>query len=120
VIVFPDATIGEDITDWGAVRNKLLFRTVVHGKMVDDYATPGSLFNAVIQGLGASLMRDAVARLRDHGYDVVLRCHDELVVEVDKDSDFARFKSIFLTTPAWAPDLAINGEGWVAERYRKG
>lgn len=119
VVVFPDATIGEDITDWGSVRNKLLFRTVVHGKMVDDYATPGSLFNAVIQGLGASLMRDAVARLRDHGYNVVLRCHDELVVEVDKGSDFARFKTIFLTPPAWAPDLAINGEGWIAERYKK-
>jgi hypothetical protein len=42
-----------------------------------------------------------------------------LVVEVDKGSDFARFKSIFLTPPTWAPDLAINGEGWIAERYKK-
>lgn len=119
LIAFPDATIKKAKTPWGSLQDSLHFYGVVHNNWAEDQGHGGAFFNTAVQGIGASLMRYAANNLETAGIPVVLRVHDELIVEVDSESMFQRFKSIMLQPPPWAPDLPINGAGYCAVRYKK-
>jgi DNA polymerase bacteriophage-type len=101
--------------------------TIEHMGIVDNHWTTtnqhgGSLFNAVIQGLGGSLIRHAAIQLESQGINIVLRVHDELIGEVSIDipDPLPQFKSAMLSLPEWGKDIPVNGEGWIGLRYKKG
>ena len=64
-------------------------------------------------------MRFAARNQEAAGFDVVMRVHDELVVEAESEQRFGEFKRIMLTPPPWALDLPINGGGWIGPRFKK-
>jgi DNA polymerase len=117
IIWFPWAEIREEDTKFG-MRPALTYEFAHHKKWVRGSTHGGALFNVVIQGSGADLMRCAARTLRVRGHQTVLRVHDEMVIESTPDT-FASFKKAMLEVPPWAKGLPINGAGWTALRYKK-
>jgi len=123
IVWFPWAEIHDEETKYGSVKPTITYE-FVHPKTkqwVRGNTYGGALFNAVVQGTGACLMRYAACNLRRRGFDVVLRVHDEILVECPAQdaAAFATFKKTMLETPSWAPGLRINGAGWSKVRYGK-
>lgn len=119
LVTFPEARIEPRETPWGTMQDSLVNMTVLHGNWVEDTNHGGSIYNQVVQGTGACLMRFAARNLEAAGFDVVMRVHDELVVEAESEQRFEEFKRIMLTPPPWALDLPINGGGWTGPRFKK-
>lgn len=84
------------------------FRTRTYG---------GRLTENVVQGTARDVLADALVRLEERGFTPVGHVHDEILVE---GGDLDEVKKIMTEVPDWAPDLPIDGEGFVTERYRKG
>jgi DNA polymerase len=119
VITYADASIKQAAAPWGEMRDAVHCYTLLHGHWVEDTIHGGAFFNALVQGLGASLMRHATRNLTAAGFDIIMRIHDEILVEADSPEQFAQFKKIMLTPPPWALDLPINGAGWIGPRFKK-
>lgn len=122
IVWFPWAEIQDQPTPWGTVRPALtyMFSHPKTHQWVRESTHGGALFNVVVQGTGACLVRYAARNLRRRGINTVLRVHDELVTEtLDDPAVTAKFKSTMLESPPWAKDLRLNGAGWTADRFNK-
>jgi DNA polymerase len=80
----------------------------------------GQLTENVVQALARELLVDAMFRLEQRGFPVVMHCHDEIVVEHPKITE-ALIREIMEERPSWVNGLGvpIAVEPWVAKRYRK-
>ena len=80
----------------------------------------GQLTENVVQALARELLVDAMLRLEERGFPVVLHCHDEIVVEHPGITG-AIMKEIMEEPPQWAANLGvpIAVEAWIGKRYRK-
>ncbi|MBW1672056.1 MAG: hypothetical protein JRJ45_00170 [Deltaproteobacteria bacterium] len=81
----------------------------------------GKLCENITQAVARDIMADAMLRLEEADFPVVLSVHDEVVVEKEKG---ARFElqdiiTIMTTLPEWAKGCPIDAEGFATERYRK-
>lgn len=80
----------------------------------------GHLTENVVQGTARDVMAEAMLKLEDAGYPLVLSVHDELVADVPEgEGSLEEFLDIMEETPEWADGLEIEVEGWEGERYRK-
>ena len=76
----------------------------------------------VTQAVARDVLAEAVLRIERAGYELIGYVHDELIALVprnDKTKSYEDFERIMLQTPKWCAGLPINGEGYVATRYRK-
>lgn len=89
----------------------------------------GKLTENVVQAIARDFMAEAMLRLEEHGFDVVLSVHDELLSEAPKGkfdptapigTHFDGVYSRLMTqNPAWGADCPIRVEGWKGPRYKK-
>lgn len=82
----------------------------------------GVLVENAAQKLARNVMCDAILRIEEAGYPVVLHVHDEVVIEVDADRAeqcLADVLAIMKTAPSWIPDLPLDAEGHVCGKYTK-
>lgn len=82
----------------------------------------GKLVENVTQAVARDLMAEAMLRIEDAGWQIVLTVHDELIGEIDKaapqtNADFCR---LMAELPAWADGCPVAAEGFRTRRYRKG
>jgi DNA polymerase len=120
ILWFPWAEIQERETPWGSFKPMLTYM-FTHPKTkqwVRGETHAGALFNVVVQGTGACLLRHTARNMRRRGMQVVMRVHDEVIIEGDSHS-FPAFKKTMLEVPDWADGLLINGAGWSGPRYNK-
>lgn len=74
------------------------------------------------QHLARDIFMHSMLRVEDAGYPVLLRVHDELVIEVDEDraqqclDDVVRILS---TPPEWINTIALSAEGKIMDFYAK-
>ena len=65
-------------------------------------------------------MAEALLRVEEAGYAVVLSVHDELIAEVDNGfGSVEEFENLMCQLPAWAHGLPVDSEGFECQRYRK-
>ena len=92
------------------------------------HAYGGLLVENIVQAVARDLMADAMLRLEEAGYPLILTVHDEIVADVPDavwDTSFTEgyaestFQMIMETTPAWARGLDLKTDVWSGERYRK-
>lgn len=70
----------------------------------------------VTQATANDVLREALRQLPD----VVLHVHDEIVVETDRPDEMVELMTKVMTTPpSWAPDLPLEIEIHVMDRYGK-
>lgn len=80
----------------------------------------GKLSENVTQAICRDLLADAMMRVEDAGYQIVLTVHDEIIVEGEfSESDRSHFEKLMCTVPDWAVGFPVNAGCWIAERYRK-
>ena len=75
----------------------------------------------ITQAIAHDLLRETLRRCEDAGLDVVLHCHDEIILEC---TDAPRGAEVLLTAmrtpPAWAEGLPLDAEVAIMSRYGKG
>ncbi len=76
----------------------------------------GKLVENITQAVARDVLRDAIFRLENSDFRVILTVHDEIVCE---GGDETAFKELMEATPHWAKGLPIKVETWTDERYRK-
>jgi DNA polymerase len=80
----------------------------------------GLLTENAVQGLARELLVEAMFRLEEQGFPVVLTVHDEILVEhpnITKET----LEKIMSVRPQWAEQLGVpvKAKAWVGKRYRK-
>jgi DNA polymerase len=121
-MAYPAPRVVEAETPWGEMKPTV----EVHG--VDSKTNEwcrqrlygGLIVENIVQAVARDIMAEGMLRVEDHGFQVVLSVHDEVVAEVPKDFQTVRFfEDLLSTPPAWAADCPISAEGWRGERYKK-
>lgn len=79
-----------------------------------------SIFQSVVQATARDILVEAMLKLEDAGYQLVMTTHDEVVAEVDEDwHNEEEFERIMTTNPEWCKEIPLAVEGWVGKNYRK-
>ena len=74
----------------------------------------------VTQATARDLLVEAMLRVRDAGYDIVLHCHDEMCVEVPKGTlSVDALCSLMSVNPPWAEGLPLAAAGYACPYYQK-
>lgn len=71
------------------------------------------------QALCRDLLAEAMQRLSDAGYRIVMHVHDEVVIEAPMETDVDTVCKIMSQTPSWARGLILNAAGYECMFYQK-
>lgn len=112
----------EDVTPWGSPtlrfqfwgwdgeRQRMVWQTMYGGKWLEN----------ISQAVSRDVMIEAMLRLEDNGWPIILTIHDEIGAEpVKGERDLNDFISTMAEPVEWAPGLPLAVEGWVGHRFRK-
>ena len=73
----------------------------------------------IVQATARDILAEAMLRLNDAGYRIVMHIHDEAVIEAPADTSLADVCEIMGLTPAWAKGLLLRADGYVCDFYKK-
>ena len=115
-IVYPEARLVA--SKFEGYPPDVVFKDNAHGKWQDVRGWHGTFVENVVQGTARDLLAEAIVRFEQHGLQVVLHVHDEVVCELPADGvSEADFLALMLTAPAWADGLPLAGKCWSGLRY---
>lgn len=80
----------------------------------------GKLTENIVQATARDLLAEAMLRLRDAGFEIVMHIHDEAVLEVPiGHSSVDEVCALMAEAPAWADGLPLRADGYECEFYKK-
>lgn len=80
----------------------------------------GMLTENVVQAISRDLMAEAMIRVEQAGFPIILTVHDEVIAEALKgEKDQKEFERLMAVVPSWAKGCPIAVEGGAVERYQK-
>ena len=81
----------------------------------------GKLVENCVQAIGRDCLADAMLRVADMGYKIVMHVHDEMIVDVpcSNTAAYAAISEAMGQSPAWAPKLLLRGDGYETSYYKK-
>lgn len=78
----------------------------------------GRLVENIIQAIARDLLAEAMLRLDNAKYKILLTIHDEALAEKENGS-IEEFNNLMSIVPLWAQGAPIKVAGWSGDRYRK-
>lgn len=74
----------------------------------------------IVQGTARDLLAEAMIRLRQAGFNIVMHVHDEVVLEVPLgSSSVTEICNIMAEQPEWAEGLPLRADGYECQFYKK-
>ncbi len=107
---------------FGNQQMTLTFMTVdsITRKFVRRASYGGLLVENATQAVARDIMGEAMVRVEEAGFPVILTVHDEVISEVPYGRSNKEFCELLSTRPEWASDLPLAVAGWSGTRYKKG
>lgn len=90
--------------------------------VIEDYVElhPGKITENVVSAIARDLLANAMLRLNEAGFQVVLSVHDEVVAETMAGwFTTADLLAVMLRPPDWARDWPVAAKAWKGARYTK-
>lgn len=85
---------------------------------IDTYGP--KLVENIVQAIARDLLAEAMLRLDNAGYEIVMHIHDEVVIEAPKmKGSLEEVCDIMGITPKWAEGLFLRADGYECEYYKK-
>ncbi len=86
---------------------------------IDTYG--GKLVENIVQAVARDVFMTGMVGAEEHGYEVCIRVHDELITETPDTPEYsvAQLASIMATNPSWAVGLPLAAAGFETHRYKK-
>jgi DNA polymerase len=105
---------------WGTKKNSISYMSMnsVTRKWERTKTYGGKIVENITQGTARDIMAEAMLRVEDAGYKVILTVHDELITE-NENGNKDEFSSIMCINPDWCTDLPTSVGGWTGSRYIK-
>ena len=122
-LCYPYPRLKETETPWGGTREQLRFKAVDQftKRWQEKAAYGGHLVENITQAIARDVMAEAMVRVENAGYNVVLTVHDEIITEDPVGfGSMDEFNELMMTMPTWAAGFPISVGGWEGQRYRKG
>jgi hypothetical protein len=107
-----------DIKDFGGLSAEV----VKYGKFTRLPWWGGSLTENAVQAIARDIFMWHVLRIREAGYQILLRAHDEVVTlhkTENAEAELAQIVQIMQTPPPWMPDFPAGAEGHLSPVYKK-
>ena len=89
------------------------------GKIIRQKMYGGLITENIVSAIARDILRDAAIRLYQLGYRIVLRVHDELVLEVPEETDLAPIQGAMAANPPWIENCPIDTSVESSTRYKK-
>lgn len=107
--------------DGGRLDYKLSYMADDKGQWRSCSLYGGLAVENATQAVARDLLADALLRLDQKGYPIIMHVHDEIIAEVPHGfGSIEEFEAIMEQTPHWAASWPIKADGgWRGLRYRK-
>jgi len=101
-----------------SIQYKGMDQTTKQWKDLETYG--GKLTENIVQAIARDCLADAMLRLDDSGYKIVMHIHDEVVLEVPKGVGSTQEVDEIMSQPiSWAEGLPLNADSFETEFYKK-
>lgn len=92
-------------------------KTKMWGRL-DTYG--GKLVENIVQAIARDCLAEAVKRIDEAGYTIVMHVHDEVILDVPISLDVEAYVTEIMSNPIeWAPGLPLKGDTYSSGFYRK-
>lgn len=115
--------------NYGVIQNQLQFGRRNYMAMIAKgiKKIPVKLYGGLLtenasQALARDIFSDIIIRLEKRGLGIIFHVHDEVVVEVDENEAEGTLELIIQemrTPPEWIPDIPLDAEGKILDKYEK-
>jgi DNA polymerase len=81
----------------------------------------GKLVENIVQAVARDVFMTGMVGAEEHGYEVCIRVHDELITEVPDTDEYSvgQLAGAMSTNPSWAVGLPLAAAGFETHRYKK-
>ena len=114
-LAYPKAKIG--MNRFGG--ESIVYEGIVVGNKWDKIESYGGKFvENIVQAIARDILAEAMMRIENEGFNIVMHIHDEVVIESDSSS-IEEVNEIMSIVPIWAPELILDADGFESEFYKK-
>jgi DNA polymerase len=73
----------------------------------------------IVQATSRDILAEAMERLNEAGFNIVMHVHDEVIIEAPCDVSLTTICTIMGQPPNWADGLLLHADGYVCDFYQK-